>query len=1050
MVMNAKVDGNDWMDNYFALDVLKSVLGSLPGSFLILDETLICIYTSPGNLEPLTGTDFTLHLPAGDRKKTRAFLQQAFTTTEESEFIARTSIFDEKESTTAFKVRAFNSSSSERYLVLSIIDRSIQSLLENSIEDAEEQFRALFETSTDGIILAKPDRTIFNANSKAQNLLSCLGENLVGSSLETLFDNPRERDKFISVCESMQDGCEVKEFLFSRTDSRNKKRQFISQFWMIKDENDKPFQITFIFSDISRENRQKAVHNFLVKLSEASAKSKNLIELIRQIRRQLSNLMDTKNFYVTLYNPVKNTYTLPYHIDENDSYDSSQEYDLVGTVTDYVRRTGKPLLLDQNLALEMERENQIRFVGSLPAQWLGAPLRNGNTVIGVVTVQSYTDPKLYSRDDVDLLSSVADHIAMAVERKQAEEKIVLSEYKFRSIVESSPMGMHFYRLEENGDLIFTGANSAANEILGVNCDSFVGLPIEKAFPPLADTEIPDQYRKVAESGSPWTTQQVDYKDQSIQGAFEVFAFQTTPRSIAVLFLDITTRLQTENALRSSEEKYSSILNAMDDPLYIANDDYVITYMNTAMKNRVGKDAVGEICHEIIHGSSEKCKECKAEKIFAGEHTVYELHSPKDNRTFLVSGIPIRKDDGKIEKLSIYRDISDLLIAEKEQHRLTEELHQSQKMELIGQLAGGIAHDFNNMLTAISGSADLALTTLSKHDPLYEDLEEIATTTERAGDLTRQLLTFSRKGHISPKVLNLNSTIQGMNRLLKRTLGEHIDLSTDLDDTTYPVYADPAQVEQIILNLAVNARDAMPNGGRLRISTFNVKLSKESIKVHEEADPGDYVCTIVTDEGTGIPDSIIKRIFEPFFTTKKQGKGTGLGLATVYGVVKQNRGIIRVDSVNGKGTSFHIYLPRHYGEAEKSNVQSKKTVQGGDELIMVVEDNPVVLKSTVKALKHFGYNVITANSGAVALDLLKDSDVKPDLIVSDVVMPILSGKDFMDRAREMGITIPFLFTSGYTDDNSLLQAIINTEIPFLPKPFKPLVLAEKIRKLLDHK
>ncbi|GFO70341.1 hypothetical protein GMLC_39200 [Geomonas limicola] len=396
------------------------------------------------------------------------------------------------------------------------------------------------------------------------------------------------------------------------------------------------------------------------------------------------------------------------------------------------------------------------------------------------------------------------------------------------------------------------------------------------------------------------------------------------------------------------------------------------------------------------------------------------------------------------------DISDLKRSEQERSRLEDQLHQSQKMESVGRLAGGVAHDFNNMLSVILGQANLALMDLSPGDPHYTALDEIRKAAERSADLTRQLLAFARRQPVAPKVLDLNRTIEGMLTILERILGENLRLAWHPGPGLWPVRIDPSQVDQILANLCSNARDALGETGTISISTQNRTLDEEYCAHNAELVPGDYVRLAVSDDGSGMDEELISHIFEPFFTTKGAGKGTGLGLATVFGAVKQNSGFINVSSEPGLGTTFSIYLPRHREEqASASQRPGEATAQKGQETVLVVEDEEAVLSMAQQILTRQGYRVLAANSPAEAIRLTREHTGEIALLITDVVMPEMSGRDLAAQLLRENPNLKLLFMSGYTSDIVTHHGVLDEGTYFLQKPFSRGELATKVREVLDR-
>ena len=384
----------------------------------------------------------------------------------------------------------------------------------------------------------------------------------------------------------------------------------------------------------------------------------------------------------------------------------------------------------------------------------------------------------------------------------------------------------------------------------------------------------------------------------------------------------------------------------------------------------------------------------------------------------------------------------------ERKRLEAQFLQAQKMETVGRLAGGVAHDFNNLLTIINGTADLALTGLKEGAPLHTDLQDIRQAGQRGALLTRQLLAFSRKQIMTLDVLNLSTLVADLQGMLQRLIGEHIALVVVPAMDLGSVMADPTQIEQVVMNLAVNARDAMPNGGTLTIETRNVELDEAFAAEHPSVQPGPHVMLAVSDTGTGMDAATRAQIFEPFFTTKDSGKGTGLGLSTVYGIVKQSGWSIWVYSEPGKGATFKIYLPRVEGMGHKSQPAPVFTSVQGTETILVVEDEEAVRRLAKRVLQRAGYTVLTAGNGAEALLLLARHDGPVHLMLTDMVMPGMSGRDLVAQLEGINSRIKVLCTSGYTDEAILRHGLLDETAHFIGKPYNVAELTRKVREVLD--
>jgi len=516
--------------------------------------------------------------------------------------------------------------------------------------------------------------------------------------------------------------------------------------------------------------------------------------------------------------------------------------------------------------------------------------------------------------------------------------------------------------------------------------------------------------------------------------------------------NITEQKQAEDALQESEAKYRQLIEQSNDAIYlfynnrfeIVNEKFCSMFSTTLEELFDPQfnfmDFIAEESNSLIRERLEK--QARGEKL----SPTYEFKAlTKDGREIEVEASVsyIRYKEGQAVQ-GILRDVT-------ERKSLEEQLRQSQKMQAVGQLAGGIAHDFNNLLTVINGHSEMLIANVERKAPLFDKLHQINRAGQRAASLTRQLLAFSRKQILQPKIINLNDLIATMEKLLRRLIGEDIILDTFYEENLASVKADPGQLEQIIMNLAVNSRDAMPYGGQLTIETHNVYLDEDYVKKHEEANEGFHVLLSVTDNGTGMDKATQERIFDPFFTTKEVGRGTGLGLSTVYGIVKQSGGDIQVNSEPERGTSIKIYLPA-FEEPKKKFLRPQESMSSvyGNETILIVEDEEAVLELVEMSLKELGYKILTAKDGLQAIEKVKEYNDKIDLVLSDVVMPNMSGKEVAEKVRDYYPEIAVCFMSGYTDNAIMHHGILEANKNFIQKPFAPKNLAKLIRKILDEK
>jgi two-component system, cell cycle sensor histidine kinase and response regulator CckA len=522
--------------------------------------------------------------------------------------------------------------------------------------------------------------------------------------------------------------------------------------------------------------------------------------------------------------------------------------------------------------------------------------------------------------------------------------------------------------------------------------------------------------------------------------------------------EVRARQNTEEILRQSEKKYRSLYNSIRDAILVADTDRRIIDCNQAFVDLFGytlsEIAGKETCvlyenrEEFEHLGAAVQDKTHDSKIL---HTIH--YKKKDGAIFPgeVNVFFLRNDEGaKAGLIGLIRDITERVRAEKTQKDLELQLHQAQKMESVGRLAGGVAHDFNNMLSVILGYSELALQKLVPGDKLYGDLREIHKAAVRSTDITRQLLAFARKQIIAPIALDLNEAVEGILKMLRRLIGEDIDLAWLPGIGPLPVMMDPSQVDQLLANLCVNARDAINGVGRITIETDTISFDTDYYADHPGFFPGDYVLLAVSDDGCGMDRDTIGNIFEPFFTTKEIGQGTGLGLATVYGIVKQNNGFINVYSEPGKGTTFKIYLARHADPALVTPRESPAGISAGrGESILVVEDEASILKLAARMLEELGYTVMTADSPNQALRLAEEGPIKIDLLITDVVMPGMNGKELSSQLQEICPGLKTLFMSGYTANVIAHRGVLDEGIHFIQKPFSTESMAIKVRAALKR-
>lgn len=693
--------------------------------------------------------------------------------------------------------------------------------------------------------------------------------------------------------------------------------------------------------------------------------------------------------------------------------------------------------------------------------------------------------------------------------RAADKKLRDSEEKYRHLFKNMLNGFALHRivLDDQGkpvDYYFIEVNEAFEQLTGLHGADITGKKITEILPGIKDDPADwiGQYGKVAITGQPI---RFDNYSQPLDKYFSVVAFSSRKDEFATIFTDVTERNQTKqhiehlnHVLRSIRDINQLIVRETDPQQLIEeccrlllknrgyssalivltdNKNHPVSWATSGIASSSGSLGLmlenrrmpscfslpQSAAHAVlIDDRASSCLNCPIARPCAlSQSLCSRLMYENNSFGYMVAAL----DNASLvdtEERHLFTEMSgDIAYAlnflqletahqssEQKRISLEDQLIQAQKMESVGRLAGGVAHDYNNMLSIIMGYSELMLEKMAESDPLYEDLTEISKAAKRSTDITAQLLTFARKQTISPKVVDLNDSIESMLKMLRRLIGEDIDLAWLPGAEMWPVNIDPSQVDQILANLCVNARDAIKDVGRVTIQTKNIRLDKDYCADQLDCTPGEYVMITVNDNGRGIAPEILDNIFEPFFTTKATGEGTGLGLATVYGIVRQNNGFINVYSEPEKGTSFKIYLPRYRGQIANKIFNKKDNIplsQG--EVVLLVEDDPTILKLGERILKELGYVVFSSSSPGKALLLAREHAGDIDLLVTDVIMPEMNGRELSEQLKRLQPNLKVLFMSGYTADVIAHRGILDNGVCFIAKPFSKQNIAIKLREAL---
>ncbi len=749
-----------------------------------------------------------------------------------------------------------------------------------------------------------------------------------------------------------------------------------------------------------------------------------------------------------------------------DAGEYPREVPLTKTLSGHVVATGRPLVEASGDEGKEYITDYLRQRGM--QTFICVPMIVSQQAIGALSLGHHQSVSCDNRF-VQWVASLANHVAFLVARKRAEEALRTSEDRYRTLVETSPDGIVLIDLEGN----FLAVNHQSLNQTGYNNleefqasgrkppDLFVEEDRERV-----NAATRRAYRQGFSGANEFRMLRTDGTILPVEvSTSAILDANNKPNGYICVTRDITGRKLTEEALRRSEELYRLITTHMSDGVYLLDLSFRPTYVSPSVLRLRGfssdemfalpleKQLPRPSLEAFLKVANDMLSPQNAAKHEHDLSPTMELEFYRSDGSTMWSEVHldlIRDARGNpIALLLVERDISERRVAEHERDNLEEQLRHSQKLDAIGRLASGVAHDFNNILTGILGYSELIISTLGSDHPLVEDTLEIRRAAERATSLTHQLLAFSRKQPISPNVFDLNLLVQNSEKMLTRILGEDLDLKFFPGEALGLVRADPHQIEQVLINVSVNAREAMPNGGKLTIETNNVYFDKEYCLRHPDAASGDYIMLAISDSGCGMSSTVKEHLFEPFFTTKPDGKGTGLGLSTVYGIVKQNNGTIQVYSEVDVGTTFKIYFPRAISDGTEAPAPQPEKQLRGTETVMIVEDDFLVRKLAVRILSKNGYRVLEAVNSLQALTLSNQYPEPINLLLSDVIMPHMNGRELYITLQQNRPDMRVLFMSGYTDNVVAHHGLLDDHAPFIPKPFTPYSLTAKVREVLDQ-
>ncbi|MFZ1080382.1 MAG: PAS domain S-box protein, partial [Candidatus Kryptoniota bacterium] len=934
-------------------------------------------------------------------------------------------------SITAVVVRLISSNFNKSLVAARNAEKEIRSQFDQ-LQVWNKRYRSLFEVANDAIFIMDEGRFV-ECNSRALGMFGCDNRSeIVGHSPWDFSparqpgggDSEREARNLIQAALSgkpqrfywkhiQKDGTPFDaEVSLSAIDLSNKYLQVLVR-------------------DISERRQGELLQNAIYMISQAADKSANLNDLYKAVHEIVGTVMPASNFYIALYDERADIVSFPYFVDEIDSFCSPHKFGK--GLTEYVIRTGKSFLCDEAADKELTARGEIELIGPPSVVWIGVPLVVDYKTIGVMVAQHYTNTKAYGERELKMLEYVSEQVAKAIERKRKEEALKESEERFRALIENSSDGIAL--LNANFENIYR--SPSRKHILGYNENESLN-----AFETIHDDDLPSVRKALEQIASvPGATATLEVRLRHKNGSWIIveatgknLLADAVVKGIVINYRDVTERKQAEETFRLQSAALQSAANA----IVITDKTGTIKFVNRAFTVLTGyatDEALGANPRILKSGRNDPLLyQGLWTTIMSGSVWQGQLINKRKDGSFYdeeMTVTPVRNSSFEIDHfVAIKNDIT-------ERKRLQEQLVQSQKMESIGTLAAGIAHDFNNIIGIILGHSSLMSTVGTADKNITKGVAAIMKAAERGSSLVHQLLTFARKNGAAFTSTSINDSIKEIEKLFHETFPKTMTLAWDKQENLPSIIADSTQIHQVMLNLCLNARDAMDGVGILKIST-QVVVGETVHKRFPDATYAEYIVVNMSDTGSGMDDETMSHIFEPFFTTKESGKGTGLGLAVVFGIMKDHHGFVDVKSEKGQGTTFSLFFPvrQDTGERLAAMKEHTKDVEGGKETILVVEDEEMLKELAFLILSSKGYAVITASDGKEAVQVYRAHSDEVSLVFSDFGLPNHTGIEVLRLMKAINPEVKFILASGYIDANDKSEILQAGAKDVISKPYTP--------------